>query len=153
MYSLRPLKYTDFVTLTSFLLLFVSTGVWTQGLGLLLYHRSHASNPFAFSYFSDRVFYFCLGPAWSLILLPMPLPRWDYWCVPPPVFLLRWILANIFRRLASNCDPPSLRLLSIWDYRSVPVCPPVNFYVEYENWLPMMIHSLTFVSRIILCLL
>jgi hypothetical protein len=34
----------------------------------VLYHLSHASSPFCFSYFSDRVFHFCLRLASDLNL-------------------------------------------------------------------------------------
>jgi hypothetical protein len=39
---------------------------------------------------------------------------WLYW--------LRWVLANIFPRMASHLDPPDLYFPSSWDYRYVLSC-------------------------------
>jgi hypothetical protein len=57
---------------------FFFTGVWTQGLTLareVLHCLSHASSPFCFSYFSDRVSCFGRGLAFD------PNPSTYYFCI------------------------------------------------------------------------
>jgi hypothetical protein len=38
------------------------------------YYLNHSPSPFYFSYFSDRASHFCLDPAMTVILLPIPPP-------------------------------------------------------------------------------
>jgi hypothetical protein len=47
-----------------FIYFFDGTGVWIQALelaGQVLYQMSHASSPFCFSYFLNKVSHLCLG--------------------------------------------------------------------------------------------
>jgi hypothetical protein len=37
----------------------------------LLYHLSHTTTCFCFSYFSNKVSHFCPGPTWTIIILPI----------------------------------------------------------------------------------
>jgi hypothetical protein len=93
--------------------------------GQVLYHLSHASSPFCFSYFSCSVSHLCLGWSgpWSFFFfLPC---SWDYRCVSScAAYLLRWALANFLPVLPSNFDPPGLCLPSSWDYRCKPLYLP-----------------------------
>jgi hypothetical protein len=95
------------------------TGVSTQGLMVstqVLYHLNHAPSPFCFNYFSDRVSCFLLMPCWTTILRRMC--RWLYRYRPPcSTCLLRWSLAKLSLRLASNYDLPDFCLQNSWDYK------------------------------------
>jgi hypothetical protein len=64
----------------------------------VLYHLSHASSPFCFSYFLDRVS--CFLPAASFkpwYSYPSFPHSWNYRCEPPcPAYLLRWRSCKLF---------------------------------------------------------
>jgi hypothetical protein len=65
-------------------------------------------------------FRFMPGPAWTLILLfVFPAYSWnDRHRSPQPSHQLTQGLLNFLSPLASNCDPPNLRLLSSKEYLS-----------------------------------
>jgi hypothetical protein len=70
----KPFKpYPDFLYYLFFLteLGFEFRDLYLPGRCSTLYHLNHASSPFCFSWFLDRVFCFCPGWPWTWILLPM----------------------------------------------------------------------------------
>jgi hypothetical protein len=93
----------NFVCFFSFpFLLFVSSGVWAQGLELAwkeFDHVSHDLSPFCFSYFSNRFSSFM--PTLALIYSLCFPHSWDYSHGPPCLScLLRWESPLIFLMLA-----------------------------------------------------
>jgi hypothetical protein len=88
----------------------------------LLGRCSITPNPFCFIYFSSRVSCFCPGlvsdhdpPTYGLPCLGLRT------CITTLFYLLKWCLANFFPKLASNCDPLDLCLLSSRHYRHEPL--------------------------------
>jgi hypothetical protein len=86
-----------------------SSRVWTQGLVLakqVIYNVSHASNPFCFRYFLDRVL--CLCSEWPGPWASHFLPSWDDRHTPPHPDFINWnVVSRIFSlRLNPNCYPP-----------------------------------------------
>jgi hypothetical protein len=81
--------------------------------GQVLYHLSHASSPFCFSYFSCSVSHLCLGWSgpWSSHLCPN---SWDYTCATIPRFI-GW--DNFLPGLDWNFELPCLCLLCCWDHK------------------------------------
>jgi hypothetical protein len=117
-------RKNNFDVSSSICIFFGGTRVWIQDLVLArqaFYHFNPAL--FALVYFLGRVALFAwagFGP-WSSYLLPAQL---DYRYTPLDQ-LVYWDggLANFLSRLASNCDPLHLHLLSSWDYGYKPPWP------------------------------
>jgi hypothetical protein len=72
----------------------------------VLYLVSHATSPFCFSYFSDRVLHFCPGLAWALDPLPYASQEAGITAMNHHARLICWDGG-----LALNCDPPDLPTL------------------------------------------
>jgi hypothetical protein len=66
---------------------------------------------------------FCFTPGWSQFTI---LGLLIYTIIPS---LLRWALANFLSRLALNCNPPNLYLLSTWNYKHEQSHPTQNTHL------------------------
>jgi hypothetical protein len=105
----------------------------------VIYHPIHTSNPFAY-YFWDRMLHFLPGwPGLQSSYLGLP-HSWDNRCAPLMPSFIGWdggVFPNFLPRLASNCNPPHLCLLSSRDYRCEPLHLPC---IALFSWLKQ-IHS------------
>jgi hypothetical protein len=120
---------------------------WTQGLTLTKQALYHFFLPLAFlgfvNFSSDRVLHFCPGwprthdPPTSIthvvVTTNMHHHVWLHW--------LRWGLINFLPNLDSNSSPPTLCLLSGWDYMHVPQLLIFFFHfftagIPSDLWIP-----------------
>jgi hypothetical protein len=83
----------------------------------MLYHSSHTTSPFCFSYFGDRVLH--LYPGWPLLTLPnmLEMTGMGYHVPLLLVEMGSWELFVWASLMASNHNPSDLYLSSSWDYR------------------------------------
>jgi hypothetical protein len=93
--------------------------IWSQGLVLARQSATWGTSPvhFCFSYFCNRVSYFCSGPA-----LGLPSSYLWLWQSCHHSQLIGWDEVSLFPQAGLKPVFPISHLLRSWDYRQLPLC-------------------------------
>jgi hypothetical protein len=101
----------------------------------VFYHLSYISSLFSLTCFSDRVLFFPQH-AWTVRSSYLQLPIARMTDVNHYAWLVCWDegLPNFLPQVSLNCNPPSLSLLSSWDYRYQSHAWPVYYTFNFLLW-------------------